>query len=148
MTLHLTLSVQKPSVSTLYELRLTARFENRGKKPLSAVIDATPLSHGDYSVEFQDAEGRPVDLDGFGMCGTMAPLVDHEVFLVEPGSTADILVHPGRGTLGAGAYRVRVSYHAYRNDHGKDSWTPVVKERLKHFWTGDLISDWVPFTIQ
>jgi hypothetical protein len=149
MSLGLTLVASESSVRTLSELRLVARFENRGKKPLSVLIDATPLSHARYTVEFQAADGRPPDLAGFGMCGTMAPLMEHEIFLVDAGAVATTPVHVGRGSgLAPGDYRVRVTYHAHQSTHGKDGWTPVVKERLKQFWVGTLVSDWVPFTIR
>jgi hypothetical protein len=149
MALHLTLVASPKTLQNLSELRLEARFENRGKKPLSAIIDATPLSHGKYTVEFQSADGRAADLRGFGMCGTMAPLMDHEIFLVDAGAVATTPVQVGRFSgLAPGDYRVRVTYASHKSTHGKDSWTPAVKERLKHFWAGTLVSDWVPFAIR
>ena len=149
MSLHLTLSAETASLRDLSELRLQARFENRGKKPLSAVIDATPLSHGTYRVEFRDARGGPVDLEQFGMCGMMSPLLEHEIFLVEAGGVVSTPVHGARSSgLPPGDYAVRVTYGAHASRHGEESWTPVVKERLKHFWAGTLVSDWVPFTIR
>lgn len=149
VSLHLTLLAEKRELRRLSDLQLTALFENRGKKPLSAVINATPLSHGRYEVEFQDSEGRAPNLHHFGKCGTMSPLLDHEIFDVAPGTVHRVPVYGGQGAdLPPGAYRVRVTYEAYPSDHGKESWTPVVKERLKYLWTGTLVSDWVPFTIR
>lgn len=148
MTLHFTLVADKATLRTFSDLRLHARFENRGKKPLSAVIDVTPLSHGSYTVEVQDADGGPPDLDSFGLCGTMSPLMEHEIFLVEPGAAVDVPVHLDHAGLAPGSYRLRVTYHARKSSDDEEGSTPVVKERLRHFWTGTLVSEWIPFTIE
>jgi hypothetical protein len=148
MTLRLTLVAEKTDLSRFADLQLFAQFENRGKKPLSAVINATPLSHGDYTVEIRDALGRPPDLERFGMCGTMAPLLEHEIFVVEPGATHRQHVYSGAANLPAGAYKARVTYTAQRSDHGRESWTPVVKQRIEVLWTGTLVTEWLPFTIR
>lgn len=146
--LRLALEADRAEIRHLAELRLTAVFENPGKKPLSVLIHATPLSHGGYDVEVVDAQGRPADLDGFGMCGTVAPLMEHEIQVVEPGATFRTPVHPGRGSsLKPGSYRIRVAYHAHDSDHHRDSLAPVVVQRLKVFWTGGLQSDWIPLTV-
>lgn len=148
MTLHLKLLRESPeTVSHLSHLRLAAEFENRGRKPLTVLIDATPLSHGEYDLEFTDDRDRPVDASILGMCGTVSPLQEHEILVVEPGATLRTPVHAGRGTLGPGSYRARVRYEAHRSDHGRDSLSPVVAQRLKHFWTGTLRSNWIPFAV-
>jgi hypothetical protein len=126
-----------------------ARLQNRGKEPLSVVIHATPLSHGNYTIEVRDGGGRPVNLRAFGRCGTMSPLMEHEIVDVAPGETFQILVggHFDSQTR-PGAYEARIRYEAYENDRfGEDRLDPVVVERLKHFWTGTLHSNWVPVTI-
>jgi hypothetical protein len=127
---------------------LVARLQNRGKKVLSAVINATPLSHGEYKVEVRDREGRPVNLHAIGMCGTMSPLMEHEIFDLEPGATVPILVGAHFDLTPPGSYEARVRYEAHESDRvAKEDLDPAVVRRLKHFWTGTLHSNWVPVTI-
>ena len=149
MSLHLTLSTgaATEAARSLEQLNLIATFENRGRKTLSVVIDATPLSHGRYDLEFTDAKGKPVRPDSFGMCGTMSPLQETEIADVAPGGSFITPVHAGRMTLKPGAYKVRVRYEAHDSDHAADSLSPLVVQRLKHFWTGSLQSNWVTLTL-
>jgi hypothetical protein len=149
MSLRLTLALDQPDLQSISHMKPVARLENRGKKPLSAVIHATPLSHGEYSIEVQDARGRPVRLNAIEMCGMMSPLMEHEIFIVEPGASVDLPIPMGNiGPIPPGSYRARVTYRAHHSDSHKENWTPVVKDRLRHFWTGTLSSDWTPFTIR
>jgi hypothetical protein len=149
MTLHLTLSIGAATdgARSLEQLNLTATFENRGRKTLSVVIDATPLSHGTYDLDFTDPKGKPVRADSFGMCGTMSPLQESEIADVAPGGSFTTPVHSAGVRLKPGTYKVRVRYRAHRSDHAADSLSPVVVKRLSHFWTGTLQSDWVSLTL-
>src|SRR5262245_22221304 len=145
---HLTLLVDGVSeVRHLENLNLVAEFENRGKKPISVVIDVTPLSHGSYALEFTDDRERPVHPDTFGMCGTMSPLQEHEIALIDAGSRFRTPVHAGRGTLDPGNYRARLRYNAHDSYRGPESLSPEVVRRLKHFWTGTLVSNWISLTV-
>ena len=150
MALRLTLSIETApeTLRHLSELSLVATFENRTKKIVSVLIDATPLSHGRYTLEFTAETGRPVRPDSFEMCGTIAPLQEHEIADVKPGESFRTAVHTDRMRLPPGTYRARVRYHAHKSDRGADSLSPVVATRLKHFWTGTLLSDWLPLTLQ
>jgi hypothetical protein len=155
MSLHLTLSVDsgrgglqdRATIRHLENLTLVAEFENRGNAPLSVVIDATPLSHGRYRLEFTDDREQPVHPESFGKCGTMSPLQEREIALVEAGSAFRTPVHGERGTFGPGSYRARVQYEAYESDHARESLAPAVVMRLKHLWTGTLISNWISFIL-
>jgi len=130
------------------EVILVARLQNLGKKVLSGVINATPLSHGGYKVEVRDREGRPVNLHTIGMCGTMSPLMEHEIFDVEPGGAVPILVGANFYFTPPGSYEARIRYEAHESDRvAEKDLDPVVVRRLKHFWTGTLHSNWVPVTI-
>ena len=134
----------------LSHVTIVARLQNRGEQPFSVVINATPLSHGKYSIEVRDAQARPVSLHSFGMCGTMSPLLDHEIVDVAPGGTFQTLVG-GRfhGMSTPGAYEARVRNEAHDSDRfGGERLDPVVVERLNHFWTGTIDSNWVPVTIR
>jgi len=151
MALRLTLvSETAPGIQIrhLEQLNLAADFENRGKKPVSVVIDATPLSHGSYALEITDAQGKPVKARAFGMCGTMSPLQESEIALIEAGTTFRTPVQSGRLTLAPGGYRARVRYEAHRSDHAKDSLAPEVVKRLRHLWTGTLHSNWISLALQ
>ena len=147
MTLHLRLTAETTSGRILEQMNLSAEFENRGKKPVSVVIDVTPLSHGSYDLEFTDADGTPINARSFGMCGTVSPLQEREIALVEPGKTFRTPVQSAGMTLAPGAYRIRVRYEAHRSDRGEDSLAPEVVKRLKRLWTGTLRSDWISVTL-
>ncbi len=147
MTLHLTLSAESTSGRLLESLHLAAEFENRGKKPVSVVIDVTPLSHGSYTLEITDPKGKPVNAHAFGMCGTVSPLQESEIALVEAGKTFRTPIRSGGLTLAPGAYRARVRYHAHQSGRDEESLSPEVVKRLKHFWTGTLHSNWISLAL-
>lgn len=148
MSLHLTLSTAATEAArSLEQLNLTATFENRSRKTLSVVIDATPLSHGSYDLEFTDPKGQPVRADSVGLCGTMSPLQEAEIVDVAPGGSFTTPVHSAGVMLKSGTYKVRVRYEAHDSDHAADSLSPVVVKRLKHLWTGTLQSNWVSLTL-
>jgi len=151
MALHLTLLSEiapGTEIRHLEQLNLAAQFENRGKKPVSVVIDVTPLSHGSYALEITDPKGKPVDARAFGMCGTLSPLQESEIVLVGAGKTFRTPVQAGGLTLAPGAYRARVRYEAHNSDRNEDSLTPEVVRRLKRLWTGTLHSNWISLTLQ
>lgn len=156
MSLQLTLGVggltgplgKTATVQHLAGLSLFAEFRNPGKKPLAAVIHATPLANGEYAIEITDAEGKPVDVDRMGGCGTMSPLMDHEIFTVEPGMVIRTPVHLNFHFLRTpGIYRLRVRYRAWNDPATGRGAQPTAEKRLKQLWTGTLHSDWITFTV-
>jgi hypothetical protein len=156
MALHLTAGIDdgnggfldRVEVRKGSEVTLVARLQNLGDQVLSGVIHATPLSHGEYKVEVRDGEGRPVEIHTIGMCGTMSPLMEHEIFDVEPAGTVQILVAANFYFNPPGSYEARIRYEAWESKRVADEFLePVVVQRLKHLWTGTLHSNWVPVTI-
>lgn len=156
MSLHLSIGMggesgpleKTATAPILSTVPLMAEFRNTGPKALSAVIDVKPLDEGDYRIEVTTPGGEPVEVRSWGGCGTGAPLMDHEIFTVEPGGSARVPVSLNFYFLAEpGTYRLRVRYEASRSSSPRDA-QPEAAKRLQTLWTGSLESNWVTVTIR
>lgn len=147
LTLSLNAEPSGATIRSLGELNLIAEFKNRGARPVSVLIDVTPLPNGGYDLEFTDEKGRPVRPDAVGMCGTVSPLQEHEISLVEPGAAFRTPIRADHIVLEPGSYRVRVTYEAHDSPRDEQPSSDAVATRLNHLWTGTLQSNWLPLTL-